>query len=215
MNTVNPLSTGNSSLKASLHGALLCLALAFPAIALAVATPGESAPEFSEVDAAGNRHALSDYRGQWLVLEWFNKDCPYVRKHYGSGNMQSLQKTYTAKDVQWLTVISSARGKQGYLEPAQALDVGAEHGLNASAPFLLDVDGDMGRAYGAKTTPHMYVINPEGTLVYAGAIDDNDSAYPAVIPESTNYVTTALNASLSGETVAVNSSRPYGCSVKY
>lgn len=195
--------------------ALLSMFLAAPALALAVAVPGEKAPDFSEMDASGAKHSLADYKGEWLVIEWFNKDCPYVRKHYGSGNMQALQKKYTGEEIKWLTVISSARGKQGYLEPAAALEVAESHNLNASAPFLLDSDGSMGRAYGAKTTPHMFIINPEGEVVYAGAIDDNDSANPAVIPQSKNFVAAALDASMKGEGVEVASSRAYGCSVKY
>lgn len=193
----------------------LALFLAAPGLALAAAVPGEQAPDFTEADAAGKTHTLADYKGEWLVVEWFNKDCPYVRKHYGSGNMQALQKKYTGEDINWLTVISSAEGKQGYLEPAQALEVAESHKLNASAPFLLDVDGNMGRAYGAKTTPHMFIINPQGEVVYAGAIDDNDSANPAVIPDSKNYVAAALDTSLGGGAVDVASSRAYGCSVKY
>ncbi|WP_460806024.1 thioredoxin family protein [Microbulbifer agarilyticus] len=188
---------------------------ALPTLAMAAAVPGEKAPAFSEVDAAGKTHNLKDYEGQWLVLEWFNKDCPYVKKHYGSGNMQALQKKYADADINWLTVISSAKGKQGYLEPAEALDVAKNHKLEASAPFLLDSDGSMGRAYGAKTTPHMFIINPQGEVVYAGAIDDNDSANPAVIPDSANYVAAALDASLAGKAIEVASSRAYGCSVKY
>ncbi len=147
-----------------LKGALLASLLALPGFALAVATPGEPAPAFSETDAKGNTHSLSDYEGEWLVLEWFNKDCPYVRKHYGSDNMQSIQKKYTGKGVEWLTVISSAKGKQGYLEPDEALKEAEAHNLSSSAPFLLDPDGNMGRAYGAKTTPHMYIINPDGSI---------------------------------------------------
>ncbi|WP_027329086.1 thioredoxin family protein [Marinimicrobium agarilyticum] len=198
-----------------LKGTLFASLLALPALALAVATPGEPAPAFSETDAQGNTHSLSDYEGEWLVLEWFNKDCPYVRKHYGSGNMQSLQEEYTEKDVNWLTVISSAEGKQGYLEPDEAQKEAKAHNLNASAPFLLDPNGDMGRAYGAKTTPHMYIINPDGDVVYAGAIDDNDSANPAVIPDSHNYVAAALDQAMAGKPVETASSQAYGCSVKY
>ncbi len=198
-----------------LKGALFASLLALPALALAVATPGEPAPDFSETDANGNTHSLSDYEGEWLVLEWFNQDCPYVRKHYGSGNMQSLQEKYTEKGVEWLTVISSAEGKQGYLEPEEAKKEAEAHNLNASAPFLLDPNGDMGRAYGAKTTPHMYIINPDGEVVYAGAIDDNDSANPAVIPDSHNYVAAALDQAMNGEPVETASSQAYGCSVKY
>lgn len=191
------------------------LLIAAPMVAFAAAVPGEKAPAFSEVDAAGKTHSLDDYAGKWLVIEWFNKDCPYVKKHYGSGNMQTLQEKYTDEGIQWLTVISSAKGKQGYLEPAEAMEVAKNHNLNASAPFLLDADGSMGRAFGAKTTPHMFIINPEGKVVYAGAIDDNDSANPAVIPKSNNYVAAALDASMGGEAVQVASSRAYGCSVKY
>ncbi|AWF80183.1 thioredoxin family protein [Microbulbifer sp. A4B17] len=192
---------------------VLCLIL--PGAVWAAAVPGQKAPEFSVMDAAGNSHSLSDYAGQWLVIEWFNKDCPYVRKHYGSGNMQSLQKKYTEQKVNWLTVISSAQGKQGYLDPAQAIDVAESHNLGASVPFLLDTSGVMGRAYGAKTTPHMFIINPQGEVVYAGAIDDNDSANPAVIKTSHNYVSAALDASLKGLAVPKATSRAYGCSVKY
>lgn len=184
-------------------------------LAGAEAVPGQAAPEFKVVDAAGQTHKLTDYKGKWLVLEWFNKDCPYVKKHYGSGNMQSLQDKYTDKDVQWLTVISSAKGKQGYLEPKEALAIAADHKLAASAPFLLDSSGAMGKAYGAKTTPHMYVINPAGEVVYAGAIDDNDSANPAVIADSQNYVVAALDSALAGKEITTAATRPYGCSVKY
>ncbi|WP_444914561.1 thioredoxin family protein [Microbulbifer sp. TRSA007] len=194
---------------------IFILFLMLPSVVLAAAVPGQKAPEFSVVDAAGKTHNLSDYTGQWLVIEWFNKDCPYVRKHYGSGNMQSLQKRYTAQKVNWLTVISSAKGKQGYLEPEQAMAVAQSHNLGASVPFLLDTSGVMGRAYGAKTTPHMFIINPQGEVVYAGAIDDNDSANPAVIGSSHNYVSAALDASLKGLAVPKSSSRAYGCSVKY
>lgn len=199
----------------SLSSLLLAGALALPALALAVAVPGEPAPDFTETDAAGKVHSLANYEGEWLVLEWFNKDCPYVKKHYGSGNMQSLQQKYGERGVKWLTVISSAKGKQGYLEPDAALSEGERHNLSASAPFLLDVNGDMGRAYGAKTTPHMFVIDPEGEVVYAGAIDDNDSANPAVIERSYNYVAAALDKAMAGEKVTIASSQAYGCTVKY
>nr|CAA6827879.1 MAG: PPO candidate 1 [uncultured Thiotrichaceae bacterium] len=189
--------------------------ISVPSLVLAVAVPGQPAPDFAETDASGATQALSDYKGQWLVLEWFNKDCPYVRKHYGSGNMQAVQKKYTDQDIKWLAVISSAEGKQGYLEADEALAEAEAHKMNVSAAMLLDTDGSMGRAYGAKTTPHMFVINPEGQVVYAGAIDDNDSANPAVIEDSANYVAAALDESLSGKPVTVASSRAYGCSVKY
>jgi peroxiredoxin len=194
---------------------LVALALLHTAAVFADAVPGKPAPAFDVVDASGKTHKLEDYKGKWLVLEWFNKDCPYVKKHYGSGNMQSLQEKYTGRDVQWLTVISSAKGKQGYLEPEEAKAVAKEHKLAASADFLLDASGEMGKAYGAKTTPHMYVINPEGEVVYAGAIDDNDSANPSVIATSQNYVMAALDAALEGKTINTTATRPYGCTVKY
>ena len=198
-----------------LSSLLLTGALLLPALSHAVAVPGQPAPDFTETDAAGHDHSLGDYEGEWLVLEWFNKDCPYVKKHYGSGNMQSLQQKYGERGVKWLTVISSAQGKQGHLTPAAALKEAEAHNLSASAPFLLDEDGTMGRAYGAKTTPHMFVINPEGEVVYAGAIDDNDSANPAVIPKSFNYVTAALDSAMAGEEVDIPSTQAYGCTVKY
>ena len=203
------------SIRNPIRPLLFAAALAVPSFSFAVATPGEPAPDFSEIDAAGNMHSLADYKGEWLVLEWFNKDCPYVRKHYGSGNMQTLQKKYTEQDVNWLTVISSKKGKQGYLDPVEAKAEAESHNLNASAAFVLDPDGNMGRDYGAKTTPHMFVINPEGKIVYAGAIDDNDSANPAVIPDSHNYLVAALDSAMAGQPVAEPATRAYGCSVKY
>ncbi|ACE84182.1 thioredoxin family protein [Cellvibrio japonicus] len=187
--------------------------LLFAPLVLAEAVPGKPAPDFSLEDANGKNHALADYKGKWVVLEWFNKDCPYVKKHYGSNNMQSLQAKY-GEQVEWLTIISSAKGKQGYLEPAQAVKVKADHNMVSEA-LLLDPSGATGKAYGAKTTPHMYIINPDGQVVYAGAIDDNDSANPAVIPTSKNYVAAALDEALAGKPITTASTRPYGCSVKY
>ena len=193
----------------------LAAVVSLPALAIAAALPGKPAPNFSEKDASGATQSLSDYKGQWLVVEWFNKDCPYDRKHYDSGNMQKLQKKYNGKNVKWLNVISSAKGKQGYLEPAEAMSEAKSHNMTISAPMLLDTDGSMGRAYGAKTTPHMFVINPEGVVVYAGAIDSDDSWSPSSIPGATNYVAAALDAGMSGKPIKVASSRAYGCSVKY
>ena len=192
----------------------LMILLATPSLGFAEAVVGQTAPAFQVKDASGKSQSLQDYAGQWVVLEWYNKDCPYVKKHYGSGNMQKLQKGYAAKNVKWLTVISSAPGKQGYLDPAQALENAKQAG-SASNAILIDSTGTMGRAYGAKTTPHMYVIDPKGKLVYVGAIDDNNSADPAVIASSKNYVAAALDAAMSGKAVEVTSSQPYGCSVKY
>lgn len=188
--------------------------LMIPAFVNAEAIPGKPAPAFEVKDAKGEVHNLSKYKGQWLVLEWFNKDCPYVKKHYGSHNMQKLQKTYADKGVTWLTVISSAKGKQGHQTPEKALNE-AKTNQSAAQAILLDETGAMGRAYNAKTTPHMFVINPQGAIVYAGGIDDNDSADPKVIPQSHNYVEAALNSAMAGQPVKTSSARPYGCAVKY
>lgn len=182
--------------------------------AFADAVPGEKAPAFEVKDANGKTQKLSDYKGKWLVLEWFNKECPYVKKHYGSQNMQKLQKTYADKGVAWLTVNSSAPGKQGYADGKQALKDAKQRDAHPTA-LLLDPSGTMGKAYGAKTTPHMFVINPEQVVVYAGAIDNNDSADPATIATSKNYVAAALDSGLAGKPVETASSRPYGCGVKY
>ena len=180
----------------------------------AQAVVGQAAPAFSAADTQGRSHALDQYKGRWVVLEWTNHECPFVKKHYGSGNMQKLQKAYTARGVAWLSVISSAPGKQGHVTPAQADQLTQERGAAPSA-VLLDPEGQMGRAYGAKTTPHMYVIDPAGKLVYAGAIDDTPSTDPADIPAARNYLSAALDAALAGKPVAVATSTPYGCSVKY
>jgi hypothetical protein len=193
---------------------ILLLLLGMPAMVMADAVPGKPAPPFEVKDARGQVQKLSDYQGKWLVLEWFNKDCPYVKKHYGSGNMQGLQQRYVTQGVAWLSVISSAPGKQGYVEPAEALDT-VKTTKSAASQVLLDPSGTMGKAYGAKTTPHMFIIDPMGTVVYAGGIDDNASANPAVIPTSKNYVSTALDAALAGQKVVTASARPYGCHVQY
>lgn len=182
--------------------------------ALADAEVGKNAPSFSVKDANGKEQKLSDYKGKWVVLEWFNKGCPFVKKHYGSKNMQSLQKTYTGKDVVWFTVNSSAAGKQGHVDAKTALADAKEFGASPTA-ILLDNDGKVGKAYGAKTTPHMFVINPEQKVVYAGAIDDNDSSNPDVIPKSKNYVAAALDEGMAKKPITVSMTKPYGCSVKY
>ncbi len=192
----------------------LTLILGTSAIAFADAVPGKPAPAFEAKDGTGKTHNLATYKGKWLVLEWFNKDCPYVKKHYGSNNMQKLQKAYTDKGVTWLSVNTSKKGQQGYLTPAETIkEIATNH--SAASAYLIDENGDMGRAYGAKTTPHMFVINPQGNVVYAGAIDDNDSSNPEVIATSKNYVAAALDAGLSGQPITTASTRAYGCSVKY
>jgi peroxiredoxin len=175
---------------------------------------GSTAPDFSVTDSKGKTHALAQYKGKYVVLEWFNPECPFVKKHYGSGNMQKLQEEFTGKGVVWLTIDSSAPGTQGNLTPEQANAKIAEWKAHSTA-LLLDPDGKAGRTYGAKNTPHMFIINPEGKLIYEGAIDSKATPNPADIASSTNYVKVALDESLAGKTVTTPSSRPYGCSVKY
>src|SRR3982074_3203274 len=175
---------------------------------------GSAAPDFSAPDANGKTHSLTEYKGKYVVLEWFNPECPYVKKHYGSGNMQKLQGEFTGKGVVWLTIDSSAPGLEGNLTAEQANQKIAEWKAHSTA-LLLDPDGKAGRTYGAKNTPHMFVINPEGKIVYEGAIDSKATSNASDIASSTNYVKAALDESLAGKTVTTPSSRPYGCSVKY
>ncbi len=174
----------------------------------------EKAPDFKLKDTKGDTHQLSDYEGKYVVLEWINFGCPFVKKHYKSGNMQELQKKYTGKDVVWLTICSSAPGKQGYHKADEINDLMKEKNM-ASTAYLIDEDGNVGKMYGAKTTPHMYIINPEGVLVYAGAIDDKPSTDLDDVKTANNYVSTILNKALNGEDFEHKSTTPYGCSVKY
>jgi peroxiredoxin len=175
---------------------------------------GSVAPNFSLPDSKGNTHSLADYKGKYVVLEWFNPECPFVKKHYGSGNMQNLQKEFTNKGVVWLTIDSNAPGTQGNLTGEEAQKIMAGWKTHQTA-FLLDPEGKVGRAYGAKNTPDMIVISPEGKIVYEGAIDSKATPNPADIPSSTNYVKAALDESMAGKPVAKPTTRPYGCSVKY
>lgn len=175
---------------------------------------GQAAPAFAGTDTQGRVHRLSEYRGRTVVLEWTNHDCPYVRKHYGSGNMQQLQRQAAADGVVWLTIISSAPGKQGHVTGRQADELTRSRGAAPHA-VLLDERGDIGRLYAAKTTPHMYIIDPRGTLVYMGGIDDRPTADPADIPGARNHVAMALAELKAGKPVSVPVTRPYGCSVKY
>ncbi len=182
----------------------------------AVAAPevGKPAPNFTATDTNGNTVALDAMKGDMVVLEWTNHKCPFVVKHYKSGNMQQTQKTTQAQGVKWVTVISSAVGKQGYVTAEEANDIASGH--NASPDhILLDPEGEIGRKYGAKTTPHMYVIDADGTLAYMGAIDNKPTADPADVEAATNYVLQAVASLKADDTVEVASSRPYGCSVKY
>jgi peroxiredoxin len=195
---------------------LIALSFALTAALQAADSPkvGNAAPDFSVADSKGKTHSLSDYKGKYVVLEWFNPGCPFVKKHYESGNMQKLQKEFGGKNVAWLTVDSSAPGEQGHLTSEQANKTMADWKINSTA-LLLDPDGKVGQTYGAKNTPQMFVINPEGKLIYQGAIDSKPSADQSDIPSSTNYVKAALDESLAGKPVTTASTKPYGCSVKY
>jgi peroxiredoxin len=175
---------------------------------------GEPAPGFTGIDTSGKSHALNDFRGKPVILEWTNHDCPYVRKHYSSGNMQQQQQAATGQGAVWLSIISSAPGKQGHVTPAQADALTAERKAAPSA-VILDEKGEIGRLYEAKTTPHMYIIDADGKLAYMGGIDSIGSANPADIGKATQYVPAALAQVMNGEPVASSVTRPYGCSVKY
>lgn len=191
--------------------ALAALFLASPALAAAV---GDAAPDFTAQAASGKTVHLSDYKGKIVVLEWTNGECPFVRKHYDSGNMQKLQKAAAEKGVVWLSVNSSAKGKQGHVDATAALALIKERQA-APAELLLDDEGKLGRLYGAKATPHMFVIGKDGVLAYAGAIDDKPSTNPADVASAKNYVTAALEALDSGKLPEVQQTAAYGCGVKY
>jgi peroxiredoxin len=190
------------------------LALAIAASAYAAPQVGKPAPDFSLPGLSGKQHELSDYKGKYVVLEWVNFGCPFVRKHYGSENMQKLQKEFADKGVVWLSICSSAPGKQGNETPEAAKQGISEYGWAASA-YLVDEDGKVGKLYNAKTTPEMFVIDPKGTLIYAGAIDDKPTPDPSTVKGSNNFVKAALTEASSGKAVSVPSTKPYGCSVKY
>lgn len=175
---------------------------------------GAAAPQFSLPDASGATHSLSEFKGKYVVLEWFNPECPFVKKHYGSGNMQRLQSEYTGKGVVWLSIDSSAPGAEGNLTGEQAQKVMKSWNTKQTA-LLLDPEGKVGKSYGARNTPHMFVINPEGKVIYEGAIDSKATPNPDDIGSATNYVKAALDESMSGKQVANANTRPYGCSVKY
>lgn len=182
--------------------------------AIASIETGGQAPAFSVRDAAGQTRTLQEFRGRTVILEWTNHGCPYVRKHYDAGAMQALQRETTGQGIVWLQVISSAPGEQGHLDGAGAQ---ARVRTDNAAPTatLLDPSGVMGRAYGARTTPHMYIISPEGVLLYQGAIDDRPSARPQSLEGATNYVRAALTDIRAGRAVQIAETTPYGCSVKY
>ncbi len=175
---------------------------------------GAPAPDFSLTDANGKVHKLSDYRGKIVVLEWINYGCPFVKKHYKTGNMQALQQKYTQQGVIWLAICSSAPGKQGHYKPAEIVELKKEKKAHYTA-YLIDESGKVGRLYGAKTTPHMFVIDAKGNLVYAGAIDDQPSTKTKTVKIAKNYVAQVLDKLLAGESFKPFMTTPYGCSVKY
>lgn len=195
-------------------GLALILAIIGAITAARAARVGEKAPDFTATDTNGQTHKLSDYAGKFVVLEWTNRGCPYTQKHYNSSNMQKLQREWTARGVIWLTVVSSAPGKQGYVtaaeENAYVKQVGA-----APTAVLLDPTGALGHLYDAKTTPDMYIINPQGMLIYSGAIDDRATTDASDITGAKNYVELALQDATAGKPVTNPTTRPYGCSVKY
>jgi peroxiredoxin len=178
------------------------------------ATVGAPAPAFTAKDDQGTTRKLEDFKGKFVVLEWHNNGCPYVGKHYDSHNMQQLQKEWTGKGIIWLTVESSAPGTQGYVTAEQSQAYMKQKG-GAPTAVLLDPQGTIGHAYGAKTSPHMFVIDPKGVLIYNGAIDDKPTTEVADVPTSKNYVSQALNQARAGQQVKTSTSTPYGCSVKY
>ncbi len=192
----------------------LALAAASTAAFAGNAVVGQPAPAFSATDTSGRSVNLADFKGRHVVLEWVNPGCPYVRKHYDGKNMQATQKGAVDKGVVWLAVNSTATEHGDYLPPAQMAAWMKQQGA-AATTTLMDEDGKVGRAYGARTTPHLYVIDPAGKLVYAGAIDSKPSANKADIAGATNHVNVALAESLAGKPVSTASTRAYGCSVKY
>jgi peroxiredoxin len=193
---------------------IFLLVLALFALSAFAVKVGDRAPDFTGTDSHGQTHKLSDYRGNFVVLEWHNNGCPFTKKHYESGNMQRLQKEWTDKGVIWLTVISSSPGSQGYVTADQENDyLQKMHAVPTAA--ILDPRGDIGHLYSAKTTPHMFVISPQGQIIYNGAIDDKATTDPSDVNGANNYVSDALQEAMSGKAVAVASTRPYGCSVKY
>lgn len=199
---------------AALTLAAVSVATLVPGDAAAKAMPGQPAPAFTLPDLSGKPVNLADFRGKFVVLEWNNPACPFVMKHYGSGNMQGLQKRYTSEGVVWLTINSTAATHPEFLKPDQLASWLKQQ--NASPSFaMLDPDGKVGRAYGARTTPHMYVIDPQGTLVYAGAIDDKRSTNVADVKTAKNHVVAALAEARAGKPVSTPSTTAYGCSIKY
>ncbi len=195
--------------------AAVAFALMVPAVqAWAKPQIGQPAPDFTGTDSNGKSWSLSSLRGKTVVLEWTNDGCPYVQKHYNSGNMQSLQKSAAAEGIVWLTVISSAEGQQGYVTGEEANKL-TESRHAAPTAVILDPSGEIGHAYGAQTTPHMFIIDANGKLVFMGGIDDKPTTDPTTIKTAKNYVREALDELKAGKPITEAVTRPYGCSVKY
>ncbi|WP_456407607.1 thioredoxin family protein [Caldithrix abyssi] len=197
-----------------MSGVLTFILLAFVFTQAGEIKLGAPAPDFTLKDAEGKAHQLSDYRGKIVVLEWVNYGCPFVKKFYNSGTMQALQKKYTEKGVVWLSICSSAPGKQGHYAPEKIRELKKEKGAFYTA-YLIDEEGTVGRLYGAKTTPHMFIIDPDGNLVYAGAIDDQPSSKQSSLKNARNYLSETLDKMLQNQPVKPFMTKPYGCSVKY
>lgn len=197
-------------MKSALAAVLLSLSVA----AHAAPRLGEPAPDFTLSDQNGKPVKLSDAKGKLVVLEWFNHGCPFVRKHYDSKNMQRLQKKYTAKGAVWYTITTGKKGKEGHMTQSESAERMKSEGMGSTA-LLRDESGDVGRLYSAKTTPHLFVVDKKGVLIYQGGIDDKASADPADIKSSKNFAAAALDEALAGKPVSTPSSTPYGCSVKY
>jgi peroxiredoxin len=196
---------------------ITCAALVLVAgstLARAEAVPGQPAPDFTLTDVMGKAHRLSALRGKYVVLEWFNAGCPFVQKHYESGNMQALQRTYGGKGVVWLAINSTNPKSGDYRDPQRSRALLQDWNM-APAALMLDEDGKVGQSYGARATPHMFVVDPKGVVIYAGAIDDKATWRPEDVKTAKNWVSAALDEALSGKPVGTASTAPYGCSVKY
>jgi peroxiredoxin len=201
-------------MKTSASLALCACIAATSGAALAIVAAGQVAPDFNLTDIRGKTQQLSAYKGKYVVLEWFNSECPFVRKHYESGNMQGLQKTYGDKGVVWLTINSTNPESSNYRDPAQSADIVKSWKIH-SAALALDPDGKVGQTYGARTTPHMWVIDPAGKVIYTGGIDDKPTFGAADVRNARNFVAAALDEAMAGKAVSVPAAAPYGCSVKY
>ncbi|HVR48842.1 MAG TPA: thioredoxin family protein [Pseudorhodoferax sp.] len=208
--TLRPVLQRRTALLATLAASATLLAGA----AHAAAAVGQPAPAFTLTDTSGKTRSLAEFKGKTVVLEWTNPGCPFVRKHYDSANLPGLQKEFTGRDVVWLAINSTEKAASDYLAPQQ-LAAWIQDKSGAPTATLMDEEGQVGRAYGARTTPHMYIVNPQGTLVYAGGIDSIASARVSDIKTATNYVRQGLNEALAGQPISQAQTAPYGCTIKY